>query len=476
MILPARYERKENMKDEDVRYRLKKHEPIGGKWNIDSMLGKGSQGTVYRAHDKNNPDNIAALKVISLGEEEAYAPDLEQTICWSVKGEHWQKRKKTVLQEIEILQKFKNCRYIVNMEETYEFSWDNGKGMDIVIQLEYLTPVKQYFRDYGLSEKELLKVAKDICNALICIQKEKLVHGDIKLDNLYRSKEGVYKLGDFGISQTVGLKSYNGTALYLAPETLRTGEKSFATDIYALGILLYLLVGGSKEGAGNHVFEKKTLKVNNVGKDFAKIISKACETDKNKRIANAAIMLECLQAIERPSEKKIQFIDDKDCEKQKTTAGIKLEYTVDSISENNEKNSKENFGYKLLNWFFSSCVLAVMPLTIYILFTRCFNVNESSTKFITEMLYFGLTISITTVRDLIDLKVEWRKYKSAYILILSILFIIIILTAVFFGIMTAYDMGIFNSKINKVYMRIMTEIMVVVSFAIGIYVQYLEVE
>lgn len=467
------------MIDDSVLNRLAKNKTFNEKWVITSILGKGAQGIVYKAYDKNNYDKVVALKVVPLGDD--FFQNLDVTVRCSSESEYWQEQKKMVLEEIHIMQKFNDCKYMVHIEAAYEFPWDDGKGTDIVIQMEYLKTAHQYLQEQGISEKEILTVARDICNALVYIEKENLVHGDIKIANLYYAEDH-YKLGDFGITQTIGSKSFWGTSAYIAPETLKQGEKSSATDIYAVGILLYLLAGGNKEDAIKHTVENKALKVENVEKKFAEIILRACEVDKSRRIANAKEMLECLEKIKNPSENKIPFAHYNKTKRETTENDVTLELSEEGTVEEKKvkANVRKEFCHKLLSWIFSSCILALMPLTIYVLFGLSFKVDMSSKKFITEMLYLGLTLSITTVKDLVELKKGWKKYRIAYILILSILFIIIVLTAVFFGMMTAYDMNILDSKmksqINESFMCIMTMIMAIVSAVIGAYVQYLGVE
>lgn len=78
----------------------------------------------------------------------------------------------------------------------------------------------------------------------------KVVHLDIKPENILVSEEGVAKFGDFGVSKLVlsidfQMKRAEGTKLFQAPETwIGSGFKPFPLDIWALGITFFYLSTG----------------------------------------------------------------------------------------------------------------------------------------------------------------------------------------------------------------------------------------
>ena len=83
------------------------------------------------------------------------------------------------------------------------------------------------------SAREAAGIGQELCRALAAVHAEHLVHRDIKAQNVMRESGGRIVLMDFGAGHT---------PLYLAPETLADGEPTVASDIYALGVLLYHLV------------------------------------------------------------------------------------------------------------------------------------------------------------------------------------------------------------------------------------------
>jgi len=105
-----------------------------------------------------------------------------------------------------------------------------------------------------LAELHLLKLASAIGRALKHLHDGKIVHKDIKPDNvLWPNPDGIKvidlgfaeKIGGFGLTSLFG-RTLDGSPAYLAPELIRTKKPSFQTDIYALGCTLY-------EAATGHV-------------------------------------------------------------------------------------------------------------------------------------------------------------------------------------------------------------------------------
>src|SRR4029450_12357147 len=91
-------------------------------------------------------------------------------------------------------------------------------------------------------------IGAQIATALAAAHALGVVHRDVKPSNVMVTSKGV-KLVDFGISATVGEADriggeVLGTPAYLAPERIRGGPVRPATDVYALGLLLYLMLAG----------------------------------------------------------------------------------------------------------------------------------------------------------------------------------------------------------------------------------------
>ena len=93
-------------------------------------------------------------------------------------------------------------------------------------------------------EDKILDWFTQVCLAIKHIHDRKILHRDIKSQNIFLMKTGQVKLGDFGIAkcldQTIDkAKTYVGTPYYLSPEIINSQPYGFQSDIWSLGVLLY---------------------------------------------------------------------------------------------------------------------------------------------------------------------------------------------------------------------------------------------
>ena len=93
-------------------------------------------------------------------------------------------------------------------------------------------------------ENKILDWFTQVCLAIKHIHDRKILHRDIKSQNIFLMKSGQIKLGDFGIAkclnQTIDkAKTYVGTPYYLSPEIINSQPYDFKSDIWSLGVLLY---------------------------------------------------------------------------------------------------------------------------------------------------------------------------------------------------------------------------------------------
>lgn len=112
--------------------------------------------------------------------------------------------------------------------------------------------VWSHFSQHGLSHENACAIALATLTALERAHRRGVLHRDIKPENLLLSGSNVLKVSDFGIasviggSQTVATRKGEilGTPAYMAPEQAQGAELSPATDVYAVGVMLYELLSG----------------------------------------------------------------------------------------------------------------------------------------------------------------------------------------------------------------------------------------
>ena len=111
-----------------------------------------------------------------------------------------------------------------------------------------------------LTPDEVVAIGLDLCRALAAVHDAGLLHRDIKAHNVMRETGGRIVLMDFGTGQDLTRVrpregDLTGTPLYLAPEIFAGGRPSVASDIYALGVLLFYLATGDYPVPGKTLAE-----------------------------------------------------------------------------------------------------------------------------------------------------------------------------------------------------------------------------
>ena len=223
----------------------KKYEPIFGKWHIVRELGEGSFGKVFEIEHRDLSGTYSsALKVITIPRNKT---ELAQVASENTGPDGVTKYFRSIVdgitKEFNIMSQLKGESTIVSYEDHEVREHTDGIGWDIFIRMELLTPLLQYTAAYPLSRNDIIRLGIDICSALELCRKNAIIHRDIKPENIFVSKNGRFKLGDFGIAKnidkTTSELTKTGTYTYMAPEVYKGEAYGASVDIYSLGIVLY---------------------------------------------------------------------------------------------------------------------------------------------------------------------------------------------------------------------------------------------
>ena len=223
----------------------KKYEPIFGKWHIVRELGEGSFGKVFEIEHRDLSGTYSsALKVITIPRNKT---ELAQVASENTGPDGVTKYFRSIVdgitKEFNIMSQLKGESTIVSYEDHEVREHTDGIGWDIFIRMELLTPLLQYTANYPLSRNDIIRLGIDICSALELCRKNAIIHRDIKPENIFVSKNGRFKLGDFGIAKnidkTTSELTKTGTYTYMAPEVYKGAPYGASVDIYSLGIVLY---------------------------------------------------------------------------------------------------------------------------------------------------------------------------------------------------------------------------------------------
>jgi serine/threonine protein kinase/Flp pilus assembly protein TadD len=191
------------------------------------MVGRGSFGEVYRAWDPHLEREVG-LKLLlprSAGDEEQF---------------------QTLLREARALAAVRHPN-IVPVHGIDQHDGLVGFWTDFVHGKTLAALVREQ-GPFGYREAVLAGI--DVCKALSAVHRAGLLHRDIKAENVMREEGGRILLMDFGLSALPHQqKDFAGTPLYMAPELFEGAPSTVASDIYAVGVLLFFLVTG-KHPAG----------------------------------------------------------------------------------------------------------------------------------------------------------------------------------------------------------------------------------
>lgn len=140
----------------------------------------------------------------------------------------------------------------------------NATGQPFLV-LEYVDglPIDDFAREHRLTVEERVRLFLQVLAAVGHAHAHLVVHRDLKPSNILVTPDGVVKLLDFGIAKLLDGESGGDrsaltleggrvlTPRYAAPEQVRDQPLTTATDVYALGVLLYLLLSGRHPTAGD---------------------------------------------------------------------------------------------------------------------------------------------------------------------------------------------------------------------------------
>ncbi|MCU7723156.1 serine/threonine protein kinase [Actinoplanes sp. KI2] len=212
---------------------------IGGRYRLVEKLGTGGMSVVWRGYDETLGRSVA-VKVLSprLADDQGFRDRLRQ----------------------EALAAARLCHpHITGIFDFGESPLDSlpDTFSDARLTVPYVvmelndgeSVAARLGRQGPLPWREAVTVAVEVASALATAHARGLVHRDVTPANVMLTVTGA-KVVDFGISAIVGERdaapdgSLLGTPAYLAPERLAGAQVSAATDVYALGLLLYRLLTG----------------------------------------------------------------------------------------------------------------------------------------------------------------------------------------------------------------------------------------
>ena len=260
---------------------------LSGRYEIDGRLGSGGMSTVHRATDRI----------------------LERTVAVKILAEH-------LSDDERFVARFRREALAVaklihpNIVQVYDTGIDQGRHYIVMEYVEGRSGAQILQRQGPLESRFAAEIGIQSCAGLDYAHRRGIIHRDVKPGNLMidggplGGGEMAVKLTDFGIARAIEqtritqVGSVVGTAAYLSPEQVRGEEATPATDVYALGVVIYQFLTGRLPYEGSTLAELAVRQQNEsplppstyndeVPEPLGGAVLRALEGDTSRRYASA---------------------------------------------------------------------------------------------------------------------------------------------------------------------------------------------
>ncbi len=200
---------------------------LDGRLELQAILGSGGMATVYRARDRDR-GRLCAVKVLGdvLSQDAEFRRRFRREAASAMGLTH------------------------PSIVAVYDCG---GTALHQYMVMEFVaggTLYDRLSRPERVSEADALRIGAEVADALAYAHDRGVIHRDIKPHNILLTEDGHVKVADFGIARTLDATSLTrtgavmGSAHYLAPEQARGDRAGPASDLYALGVVLYEMLAG----------------------------------------------------------------------------------------------------------------------------------------------------------------------------------------------------------------------------------------
>jgi serine/threonine protein kinase len=254
-----------------------------GDYTLEAELGRGSTGVVWRATSADGSTVAIKLFDPALGRDEEYRARLarEARVAQEIQGAHL----------VRIL----------------ESGADDGQ---LFLVLEYVGggTLRDKLADGPLPLEQTVRVVSEVAAGLDALHRGGIVHRDVKPSNVMLRENGSAALTDFGLAKGAAYTLLTrpgqvlGTVDYLAPELIRGGDATAASDVYALGCVAFECLAGRPPFADRSLFGVGTAHLEDdppdppTSPEVAWALLRALEKDPTARPATATMYAHLLRA------------------------------------------------------------------------------------------------------------------------------------------------------------------------------------
>lgn len=195
-------------------------------FKLDRTLGRGGTGTVYRGIDTQKGE-VVAVKLFHA---------------------NFFKNNSQVKDFAKSVDRFKHFDH-QNVMRVFDFI-DGEEGLCMTMEYVDGPDLRWYIENRPWNLQERLVIIAQICNGLQYIHDQGFAHHDLKPANILFTRKGMAKLSDYSLCREKMFSFFDSglaeqiTPMYVSPEIIKREKATAQSDIYSLGITLYLMFAG----------------------------------------------------------------------------------------------------------------------------------------------------------------------------------------------------------------------------------------
>ena len=271
---------------------------FGPRYQIETLIGQGGMGKVYRALDREL-NRTVALKLVrpELAIDPTAMARFRQELLLASKVSH---------------------RNILRIHDLGDVEGVKFISMTLVEGLDLHDLIA---KEGGLPYPQALKIALQLCSALDAAHSERVIHRDLKPRNILLDGSDHVYVTDFGLAKSMEMEAasmtrtgdFIGTPLYMSPEQIESKPVDHRSDIYSLGLIFHEMVTGDLPFEGRSSVQVMHSRMTTAPKDpralapdlpqyFARVIAKCLVLDPQQRYQNAAEIYRDLEAGTAPRQ------------------------------------------------------------------------------------------------------------------------------------------------------------------------------
>ncbi|MDR2515068.1 MAG: Stk1 family PASTA domain-containing Ser/Thr kinase [Christensenellaceae bacterium] len=314
---------------------------LNNRYLVGDLIGSGGMAIVYKGHDAHTGKTVA-IKMLR--------PEFNDD------GEFMER----FIREAQVAASLSH----ENLIDIFDVSEQDGIHYIVMEYIDGLTLKELIHRQGRLDNYTAISIARQICLAMRLVHRARIIHRDIKPQNILLDRKGIVKLTDFGIAKAANAntitnaseKGVLGSVHYFSPEQARGEKVGLQSDLYSLGVVLYEMLAGDAPFDGDtpiavalhHLHtQPPSVRAKNpkATKALDEITQKALAKDPSQRYQSAESMYSDLgQALIYPDGGFVK----PESAKTQTPAGAPEREEKQSAGDESEEGAKHRKGPSLL--------------------------------------------------------------------------------------------------------------------------------